>query len=126
VDSERAILLVDHGSRSSKANAQLQQVASLVQRHAPGIAIAWAHMELGSPTIEQAMADLAQAGVRDVVVVPYMLAPGRHATEDVPRLVRAAARAQGGLTVRVSECLGVDDLLAQLVVERAKAAGLGL
>lgn len=83
-------------------------------------------MELGSPTIEQAMADLAQAGVRDVVVVPYMLAPGRHATEDVPRLVRAAARAHAGLTVRVSECLGVDDLLAQLVVERAKAAGLGL
>lgn len=123
----QALLLVDHGSRAQASNAQLGELAAVVRRHLPvSVELAWAHMELAEPSIEQAINELVRRGISQVVVVPHMLAPGRHATEDVPRLARAAAERHPGLRVSVSECLGVDDLLAQLIVRRATAAGLRL
>jgi sirohydrochlorin ferrochelatase len=70
------------------------------------------------------MDELAKLGVTELVVVPYMLAPGRHAVSDIPQLATQAALAHPHMTVRVSECLGVDDLVAQLAIRRAVAAGL--
>ena len=123
----QALLLVDHGSRTRAANDQLAELAAVVRRHLPErVELAWAHMELAEPTIDQAMSDLVRRGATHVVVVPHMLAPGRHATDDVPRLARDAAARHPALRVSVSECLGVDDLLAQLIVHRAAAAGLRL
>lgn len=114
----RAILLVDHGSRLAAANAQLAETARLVERRVPGFVVAHAHMELGVPSIADAVAGLARRGVTDLVVVPYFLASGRHAGEDVPRLARAAAE-RHGIAVRIAEPLGVHELLAELVVIRA-------
>jgi sirohydrochlorin ferrochelatase len=115
----RAILLVDHGSRADGANAQLAEIARLVERRAAGTLVAHAHMELGAPTIGDAVDDLVQRGAREVVVVPYFLVPGRHATEDVPRLAREAVARHSGLALRIAAPLGVHELLAELVVLRA-------
>lgn len=119
--SARAILLVDHGSRVDAANAQLAEIARLVQREV-GVetAVRHAHLEHGRPAIGEAIDALAALGVGSIVVVPYFLAPGRHATDDVPRLAHEAARRHPGVEVRVTECLGVHELLAKLVVLRAR------
>ena len=118
----RAILIVDHGSRRDASNRQLAELAAVVQAHAPELCVGAAHMELAAPSVAQGMAQLVAQGATDVVVVPYMLAPGRHVTEDIPRLAREAARAHPSVRVSVSPCLGVHALLAQLVVERVAEA----
>lgn len=121
----QGLLLVDHGSRRTESNEQLDVVVGIVQRLVgEAISVAGAHMEVATPTIGQQVDMLAARGVTDLVVVPYMLAPGRHAASDIPRLATEAAAAHGHLRVRVGQCLGVDDLLAQLVVRRAMEAGL--
>ena len=51
-------------------------------------------------------------------MVPYFLAAGRHASEDIPRLVQDAARPHD-VRVSVAEPLGVHSLLAELVIERS-------
>jgi sirohydrochlorin ferrochelatase len=121
----QGLLLVDHGSRRSESNEQLDVVVNLV-RGLVGeqVKVLGAHLELAPPTIAEQVDALANAGVTDVVVVPYMLAPGRHAVADIPRLANEAAAAHPHITVRVGECLGVDDLIAQLAIRRAVAAGL--
>ncbi|MDQ3033074.1 MAG: CbiX/SirB N-terminal domain-containing protein, partial [Myxococcota bacterium] len=103
-----AILLVDHGSRVAAANAQLAEIAARVARDAgPDVVVRHAHMELASPSIGDAVAALAALGVSEIVLVPYFLAPGRHATIDIPRLAKEAAARHAGVEVRVAECLGV-------------------
>ena len=120
--TSRAILLVDHGSRVETANAQLAEIARRVAHHAgEDVIVRHAHMELARPSIAEAIDALAALGVTDVVLVPYFLAPGRHATIDIPRLARQAAAHHPQLDVRVAECLGVHDLLAQLALVRARA-----
>lgn len=121
----RALLLVDHGSRVPAANAQLAELARLVQLEAardgdPDLLVQHAHMELGAPSIDDAIDALAARGVRELVLVPYFLAPGRHATEDIPRLAHEAAARHPELRVHIAECLGVHELLAKLVLVRAR------
>ncbi len=114
-----AIVLVDHGSRRSRANDSLEQVAEWVREAAPGRIVLAAHMELAPPSVADAVDACAARGATEVVVVPYFLAPGRHSTEDIPRLAREAAERHPGLAVRVTAPLGPDAKLAGLVLERA-------
>ena len=115
----QGLLLVDHGSRRASANALLDEVAERVRAKLGERALVEpAHMELAEPTLAQAFSRLVERGATEVVVVPYFLSPGRHATEDVPRLAREAAAAFPGVPHRVAPPLGPHDLLDQLVLVR--------
>jgi len=118
----RALLIVDHGSRVALANESVGAVASLVSAQGEYDIVIGAHMELAAPDIAEALSDAVGRGAVDVTVVPFMLAPGRHATEDIPRLVADAASQHAGVTWRVTAPLGVHHLLGQLVLERAREA----
>lgn len=97
----RAYLLVDHGSRLEAANRVVEDVARAFASHVePGAEVAFAHQEAAPPSIEDAVAALARDGVTELVVVPFFLAPGKHATGDVPRLAREAAD-RAGMTLEV-------------------------
>jgi len=115
-----AIVLVDHGSRRDEANRTLEEVAALVRAAAPDRVVRAAHMELAAPSVAEAVDACVAEGAREVVVVPYFLAPGRHSTRDIPRLAREAAARHPGVAVRVAEPLGTHPKLAELVLERAR------
>jgi sirohydrochlorin ferrochelatase len=114
-----ALLLVDHGSKQAEANHMLEDVAALLRQRRPGLIIQTAHMGLAAPGIAQGFAQCVRAGATEVVVHPYMLAAGRHAAQDIPRLVAEAARTFPKVAYRVTEPLGVHERLAELVLERA-------
>lgn len=97
----RAYLLVDHGSRLEEANAIVQDVARELAAQLDAV-VAFAHQETAAPSIEEALDALVTAGARELIVIPFFLAPGRHATSDVPRLAREAAARHHGLTVHVT------------------------
>lgn len=113
------LLLVDHGSRRDAANAALTAMAERLRTLRPDLLVAHAHMELAQPDIAAGFTALVAAGAGEIRVVPYFLAPGRHASEDIPALVTAAAAAHPQVTWRISECLGPHDLLAELALLRA-------
>jgi sirohydrochlorin ferrochelatase len=116
----KAILLVDHGSIRREANEMMIDVMALVQRMAGNDAVVkYAHMELAEPTIAQGFANCVEAGATDVVVVPYMLSPGRHSTTDVPRMVKEAAAKYPGVTFSVTPAFGIEEKLGEIVLARA-------
>jgi sirohydrochlorin ferrochelatase len=120
---KRALLLIDHGSRRATANERLACVARLVQRQVgSAVAVHYAHMELASPTVAEAIDTCVAEGVEEVIAHPYFLGPGRHATEDIPRLVAEAAARHQGLRYRVTEPLGVHPGLGEVVLDRAGLA----
>jgi sirohydrochlorin ferrochelatase len=120
--STKAILIVDHGSVVEDANRMLEGVAELVRRQGPGYHVEHAHMELAAPTIADGFRACVEAGARDVTVHPYMLSPGRHSTGDIPRMVAEAARLHPGVAWRVTEPLGLHELIALVVLERVRQA----
>lgn len=72
----------------------------------------------GTPSVEDAVAELRDSGADRVFVAPYMLTPGRLAQQ-----VARSASAAGA--IGVGEVLGGHSLLVELVVQRYRAAVSG-
>jgi sirohydrochlorin ferrochelatase len=120
---KRAILLVDHGSRRNQANEQLERLAELVAERVPDVIVRVAHMEIAAPDIAHGIDACVADGAKEIVVHPYFLAPGNHSTNDIPRLAHDAASRHPGLSVRVSEPLGLHPKLVDVILDRVDAAG---
>lgn len=118
----RAIVLIDHGSRRPEANAMLDAVAEVLRRRVPERIVAVAHMELAPPSLADAVAACVEAGARDIVVHPYFLAPGAHATRDIPAQAAEVAARHPDVSIRVSEPLGVHEGLIDAILTRVDSA----
>lgn len=117
----RGLVLVDHGSRRDEANAVVSIVADQVREYGePDLVVRYAHMELASPTLDDAIDACVAQGVAVIVVVPYFLAPGRHASRDIPAAVAEAAKRHPSIPMRVTDPLGAHPLLAEIVLERSR------
>lgn len=111
-----ALILVDHGSRAPEANALVERVADAVRARGGFDLVYAAHMELAEPSLRGAVREAVAAGAASLTVVPYFLAPGRHASVDLPRIVVEVA---GDVQVRYAAPLGFDEALVDLVLRRA-------
>ena len=112
------LVIVDHGSKKAAANDMLLDVAALFKRVSACSIVEPAHMELVDPTIEQAFDRCVAQGATMVVVHPYFLAPGRHSTSDIPRMVAEAAAHHPGIRFHITQPLGLDEKIIALMVER--------
>ncbi len=115
-----AIVLVDHGSQFAESNGLLLEVAEAFRRQSDWKIVEPAHMELAEPSIATAFRQCVQQGAERVVVLPYFLGPGRHVSEDIPRLAAEAACACGHVEHRIAGPLGLHALLLQVVDERIR------
>ncbi|HQZ68961.1 MAG TPA: CbiX/SirB N-terminal domain-containing protein [Planctomycetaceae bacterium] len=115
---ETAVIIVDHGSRRSESNAMLHQAAERFMSDSASAIVEPAHMELAEPSIAAAFDRCVQRGARRVVVFPYFLSPGRHWTEDIPRLVSDAARQHPGVEWLVTAPFGLHPSMNAIISDR--------
>ena len=113
-----AVIIIDHGSRLAAANAMLDDVVAMYRSTAGAEIVEAAHMELAEPTLEDATARCVALGATSIVVHPYFLAPGRHSTGDIPRMVADLAPHYPEVYFRVTEPLGVDAIMVRLMHQR--------
>jgi sirohydrochlorin cobaltochelatase len=117
----RAVILVGHGSRDPLWNAPIQAVAARVAAAHPALPVRCAYLELQQPDVPTAAAELVGAGARRISLVPMFLGTGKHAREDLPRLLDTlrAVHSQAAFTLQapVGEDPRVLDLLAAIAAE---------
>jgi len=112
----RALILVDHGSRRAEAHAHAEWLAEQVRARRPGLAVYVAHLDLAEPSIQTAVDRSVAEGARELVIHPLFLVPGRHLGEDVPAKVSAAVACHAGVAVHITEPLGGQPGLADLIL----------
>jgi sirohydrochlorin ferrochelatase len=117
-----AVILVDHGSTVDESNRLLLEIVEAYRRHSGWPIVEPAHMELAEPTIAAAFARCVEQGAEKVIVMPYFLGPGRHSSQDIPRLAAEANQAFPSVKHLVTAPLGLHDLLLQVVDERIAEA----
>ena len=122
---KRALIIVDHGSVLDEANDMLVQVMQMLREddECDFEIVHYSHMELAEPTISQAFDSCVADGADEVVVHPYFLFPGKHSTQDIPNMVREAARKHPGVSYRVTAPLGLHDKIVKVLLERTNADG---
>jgi sirohydrochlorin ferrochelatase len=116
------IIIVDHGSRRDESNVMLEQIASLFAKRFGQIyeIVEPAHMEIAEPSIAAAYDKCVKRGAQHVVVCPFFLGPGKHWTQDIPRLASEAAKQHPGTLYHVTKTLGIDDLILDLLEKRVR------
>jgi len=120
--SKKALIIVDHGSKVNEANEMLVNIAEMIKNKnvSEFEIINYCHMELAEPTISQAFDDCVSKGASLIVVHPYFLAPGRHSTQDIPRMVKDAAASHPEVSYIITEPLGIHEKIIDVILERAR------
>ena len=118
--ADTGLVIVDHGSRRPESNELLLDVVEAYRRHSGWQIVEPAHMELAEPSIAAAFARCVEQGAKQVVILPYFLAPGRHWNEDIPQLAAEAASPflGEGVSFLVAPPLGLHPLMLQVIDDR--------
>jgi sirohydrochlorin cobaltochelatase len=87
------IVLLAHGSRDPLWCLPIEAVAGAIRARDPEALVCCAYLEMCSPDLAQAAADLIASGARRIRVFPLFLGVGIHARENFPQLM-AQLRAQ--------------------------------
>lgn len=80
-------------------------------------------LEFIEPHPDQAMHIMSSQGLQRVVVMPYLLGHGKHATLELEEVLEALRAQLPGLQLYLTEGLGADPRLADMVVERVGCLG---
>jgi len=117
----KAVILLGHGSRDPLWRRPIEAVAERLEQRHPGLAVCCAYLELEQPDVAAAAAQLVAAGTKRATIVPIFLGTGKHARDDLPRLLENLRQAHPGVVFDLQRPVGEDprvlDLLAAIAVE---------
>lgn len=116
-----AILVLGHGSRRPRANQEFERLVARLSARRPDLTVRHAYIELASPLLQEALAQLA-AGADRVIVLPLFLFAAGHVKGDLPRALAAARAAFPRTRFEASRPLGVDGAMVSIALQRARAA----
>lgn len=117
--SSPAIVLFSHGSRDPLWRAPLEAVERCIRHNEPGRLVQSAYLELCTPSLPEAVADLVQQGAKSVRVVPMFLGTGKHAREDLPHLLDQLRQQHPNVTITAQPAIGENPRLTALMAEIA-------
>ncbi|KGH30693.1 sirohydrochlorin chelatase [Comamonas testosteroni] len=120
------LILLAHGSRDALWRQPIEAVHQLVQAMRPDLHCICAYLDACAPDLPAAAQSLIAQGVEHLIVLPLFLGTGKHAREDIPRLLDELRRQHPGCRFDLQTAAGenprVTSLLAQLAVEAVEAA----
>jgi precorrin-8X/cobalt-precorrin-8 methylmutase len=112
------ILIVSHGSPRTEANERFGALAGRIAARLGAENVLPAFFSIARPSISDRVAELAARGVTRIVLLPYFLYAGQHATHDIPALVEQCRRQFPAIALEVLPTLEGDPALEDAVVER--------
>lgn len=114
-----AVILLGHGSRDPLWSQPMQAMATAISAASPQLPVVCAYLELTLPTAEQASTELLarHPDLARIVLYPVFLGMGSHLREDLPALVESLQAKFPQVQIHITEALGMDGRLIQLVAQ---------
>lgn len=113
MNGKPGVVLFAHGSRDPRWAEPFERLRDKLIAQRPDAGVRLAFLELMTPNLADAVADLISQGCRDITVVPVFLGQGGHVRRDLPVLADACRSAHPGITLRLSAAVGEDDAVLQ-------------
>ena len=120
--SQVGILVIDHGSRKNASNQLLTELVARFRARSEYTIVEAAHMEIAAPSLASAIRSCVEQGATTVIIHPYFLAPGRHASEDIPMMAREAAAEFPDVNCIVTAPIADHILMLQVMQDRIDQA----
>jgi len=116
----KALLIVAHGSRRKDSNDEVRRLADRIRENSgPAFNfVTSAFLEISSPQVDSAIADLAEEGVTDILVFPYFLTAGTHVSCDIPRIIEEEKEGYPNIHFEVLPHLGALQGISSLILKQ--------
>lgn len=118
------LILLAHGSRDELWRKPIEAVQEIVHAAQPQLPCVCAYLDACAPDLPTAASALIAQGINRLTVLPLFLGTGKHAREDIPRLLAQLRtdypQCQFDLQTAAGENPRVTQLLAQLALEAVK------
>jgi sirohydrochlorin cobaltochelatase len=115
-----------HGSPFPEANAAIYAVAARAQATERYRRVSVSFLGLNEPDIPSAIDELVDDGCTQIAAVPYFLQLGGHVAEDLPAIIAAARVRHPHTDIMLTDHLGYDPLLVEVIADRVAQQGLGV
>lgn len=102
----RGIVLFAHGSRDPGWARPFEEIRRRVRESRPEYPIELAFLDLMDPTLEEAIASLADQGALAITVFPLFMAQGGHLKEDLPRMLEAIRGSRPHIPIALETAIG--------------------
>jgi sirohydrochlorin cobaltochelatase len=117
----RGLILFAHGARDPRWAAPFEAVTRRIAELRPGVQVRLAFLELMSPSLAEAGAELSAAGCIRVDVLPMFLGTGGHLRKDLPPMLQALRDAHPAVAWRLHDAVGEQPAVQQAMAETALA-----
>ena len=121
---KQAVILLGHGSIREHANVEVRGMWQMMKEQLPELNISGAFVEVADPTLEQEIDLLAAEGMERIIIVPMFLTRGQHLSNGIPRILDAMREKHGHIQIDITGHLGMDPLLAEIIKNRLREAGV--
>jgi len=116
-----AIVLFAHGSRDPLWHKPIEAVAAQISLVSPDTHVVCAYLEISTPDLATAASTLVSRGVQSIAILPLFLGVGKHAREDLPRLVADLRQVHPDVQFNLKPSVGEEarmvDLLAKIALD---------
>ncbi len=121
---KQAVILLGHGSIREAANVEVRGMWKMMEEQLPELNISGSFVEVAEPTLEQEIDRLAANGMERIIIVPMFLTRGQHLSNGIPRILDALREKHNQIQIDLTQHLGVDPLLAEIIKNRLHEAGV--
>ncbi len=113
----RSILLVSHGSKAPKARQEIEALAAQLKKRSEIPIVQPAFLEIESPDIPEGIRQCVQKGATEVAILLNFLNSGRHATGDIPKIIRQARHDHPSVHFRITKPIGQENYLVDIFLK---------
>jgi precorrin-8X/cobalt-precorrin-8 methylmutase len=116
--NDYSIVIAAHGSRDLAAVGEVDALIALMRKRVPGRTIVHGFLEFATPTIDEAVRDVIEAGAKRVVMLPALLLAATHAKNDMPGELAMLKRQFPGIEFHFGAPADLHPLLLRLAQQR--------
>ena len=121
---KKTVVLLGHGSIRESANVEVRAMWAMMQAQLPELDIRGSFVEVAEPALENVIEQLVNEQVERIVIVPMFLTRGNHLSNGIPRILDAMEEKYPNVKIDLTQHLGADPLLAEIIKNRLREAGV--
>jgi sirohydrochlorin ferrochelatase len=117
--SKQAVIILAHGSRNIQARESFIKMVRVLNKRSQRPVVP-AFYSLGTPTLSDAVGDLATGEYSKIIILPYFLFDGNHVQKDIPLLVSKLRAKHPEIDFQILGSLEHEPMMLEIVLQRIR------
>ena len=113
----KSFIIVGHGSRVEENNELFRNLVEVL-RERSNLFIDEAFLSFGSPLLEEKLVETYREGIRETVIIPYLLYGGKHVEVHIPEIITRIIERYDDFKIHLDSILGLEPLIVDILATK--------